>query len=449
MHRTLFLIPHEIGPLPLFGIGWLLILLGAGFFVRMVIAHRQWVSFQKAAPAGEAAAKSASDQTNTNRPSPPSPAEVVRSEGWFWLLAGIVVAFFLPNAELKNVDGQPVGLAVRSYGAFVVMGLFSAIGLAMYRAKRRGLPAETITSLIPWVFVPGIIGARLFYVIQYRKDYIQDNLVDTLKSMASFTEGGLVVYGSMIGGFLGYVIFSRIHRLSMLRLGDVLIPCLFLGVFLGRIGCLMNGCCYGGACEPGALAVQFPQSSPVYKKQLDSGSLLGMEIESETNRIVDVQPGSVAENLGIVKGQTFERGSFDDRTLETADRSIPQEDVPLGWGMQVSGRYFYLSPEDLPAKADPVVAAQVISSVTALIFCLSLCVLDRFIAKDGVLLFSGFAGYAVIRFILEIVRVDEAGQLGTSFSISQWVSMIVFVLCLTALAIVLRKKPTSGAVATS
>ena len=136
MHRTLFLIPHEIGPLPLFGIGWLLILLGAGFFIRMVVAHRQWVAFQNTIPTSE----SAGDQANTSLPRPPSPAEVLKTEGWFWLLAGIVVAVFLPNAELQNVDGQPVGLAVRSYGAFVVMGLFSAIGLAMYRAKQRGLP---------------------------------------------------------------------------------------------------------------------------------------------------------------------------------------------------------------------------------------------------------------------------------------------------------------------
>lgn len=444
MHRTLFLIPHEIGPLPLFGIGWLLILLGAGFFIRMVVAHRQWVAFQNTIPTSE----SAGDQANTSLPRPPSPAEVLKTEGWFWLLAGIVVAVFLPNAELQNVDGQPVGLAVRSYGAFVVMGLFSAIGLAMYRAKQRGLPPETITSLIPWVFVPGIVGARMFYVIQYRQDYIQDNFIDTLKRMASFTEGGLVVYGSMIGGFLGYLIFSRIHRLSMLRMGDVLIPCLFLGVFLGRIGCLMNGCCYGGACEPSALSVQFPPNSPVYKEQLASGSLLGMQIDPETNRIDEVQPSSVADTLGITAGQTFERGNFDPRTRETADRAIPEEDVPLGWGMQISGRYFYLSPDDLPAKANPVVAAQVISSLTALVLCISLCVLDRFIAKDGVLLFSGFAGYAVIRFILEIVRVDEGGQLGTSFSISQWVSMVVFALCLTALAIVLRKKPNSDSLVT-
>lgn len=414
MHRTLFFIPHEIGPLPVFGLGWALIALAVAFFIRMAWVSRVHKLYGSA------------DRGNTSPDEgPPSVAQTLAGEGLLWAVAAGIVVFLLPNVELKNTAGEPVGMAIRGYGVFLVLGVMSAIGLAAYRASRAGMSPDLVFSLAPWVFVGGIVGARLFYVIQYREEYIGETTLETIKNMMAFTEGGLVVYGSFIGGFLAFVVFTLRNKVPLLRFGDVIVPCLFLGVFFGRIGCLLNGCCYGGRCEEGWAALHFPPLTKVYQDQLTSGELLGMNIDSKSGKIKSVVPESVADSLGIKAGEVFEAGDFDRRPFENADPSLPREEIVPGWMMRVSDKTYVLAAEDLPERALPVRAAQPISSISGLTLCLLLCTASLWIRRTGALMFLGFASYAVLRFGLEIVRVDEAGQFNTSLSISQWVSVVV------------------------
>ena len=113
----------------------------------------------------------------------------------------------------------------------LVTGVGAAVALAVYRAGKRGIEPDVIYAIAPWAFIGGIAGARLFFVIQYRDSFMGDTIVETIGNMLRFTEGGLVVYGSFVGGFLagGYYVIR--HRLPLLKLGDVVIPCLFIGVF--------------------------------------------------------------------------------------------------------------------------------------------------------------------------------------------------------------------------
>lgn len=410
MRRTLFFIPHEIGPLPVFGFGWALAMLALAFVLRMVWASRQ----AKRYPAGETTQGA------------PTVGQVLAGEGLFWIMAAGIVTFLLPNVELKNVDEQPVGMAIRGYGVFLVLGVGSAILLAAYRAQRRKISPDLIFSLALWVIVGGFVGARLFYVLQYRKEFIGDSIGQTIGNVLAVTEGGLVVYGSFIGGFLATLIFSRFQRFPMLRLGDAIVPAIFLGVFFGRIGCLLNGCCYGGRCEEGWAAIHFPPLSAVYREQLTSGELLGMQIDPANGTILSVVPDSIADELGIQAGEVYEAGDLDGRGFRDAAPSLPKEELIPGWMMRVSGKTYVIAAEDLPPRSLPVTPAQLISSLTGLSLCLALCFLSWFVHRTGALMFIGFASYAVVRFILEIIRVDEAGQLGTSLSISQWVSVCVF-----------------------
>ena len=92
----------------------------------------------------------------------------------------------------------------------------------------------------------------------------------------------------------------------------------------------------------------------------------------------------------------------------------------------IDGKRYRWSPEQLPDRALPVYAAQLLSSVSSLVLCLLLCGVSVFKYREGTVMMLGFAGYAVLRFVLEWVRVDELGQFGTDLSISQWVSMLVF-----------------------
>ncbi|KAA1259248.1 Prolipoprotein diacylglyceryl transferase [Rubripirellula obstinata] len=402
MRRTLLLIPHEIASLPVFGFGWLLIGLLIGLGVRILVAKkRQELSFGQAAKS------------------------VIAGEGMMWAIAAAVIMFVLPWVELKNVDGDPVGLAIRGYGMMLLAGVGSAVYLAAFRAKRRGIDPDLIYAMAPWAFIGGIAGARLFYVVQYRDQFFSGSIVESIGNVLRFTEGGLVVYGSFIGGGLAVAYYLYRHRLPVLTFGDVIVPCMFLGVFFGRMGCLMNGCCYGGRCEAGPMAVQFPPEAKVYGDQIASGELLGFKYDAETRMIVEVRPDSLADQAGISVGSRLDELGPDYSTLDQAPRNLPVEDVQSGVYVTVDGRRTRWTPSQLPARALPVRAAQIISSGSSLVLCLALSALSFFRLRTGSVMFIGFAAYAILRFVLEWVRVDEAGQFGTSLSISQWVSVFV------------------------
>ena len=296
MQRTFLLIPHEIAGIPVLGVGWLLALMILAFVMRLLVARHR-------APSGG-----------------PTVTEVVMSEGFMWAAIAAAVVFILPIVELKNLDGEPVGMAIRGYGVMLVIAVGSAVALAVYRAQRRGIDPDVIYSLAPWALIGGIVGARLFFVIQYRDQFISDSIGQTIANMLKFTEGGLVVYGSFIGGFLAVAFYVYRHQLPLLRFGDVIVPCLFLGVFFGRIGCLMNGCCYGGRCEDGWYALEFPPTAEVYSDQIRSGELLGFSYDPETRRIDSVRDGSLAAEAGIKVGARLDGLGEDLTALETASR---------------------------------------------------------------------------------------------------------------------------------
>ena len=410
MQRTLLLVPHEIAGLSVFGIGWvlMLILIAAGMRIYVAVKHRHKL------------------------------ADLLAGEGIMWAFVIVAIVFVVPMVELRNMDGEPVGMAIRGYGVMLISAVGAAVLVAAWRTKRRGIDPEAIFSLAPWVLVGGIAGARIFYLIQYREDYDWSTLGSSVGNLLSFTQGGLVVYGSFIGGVLASLIFIRRNKLPVLRLGDAIVPCMFLGVCIGRIGCLMNGCCYGGRCEEGWAALHFPAGSAVYTEQVLDGELLGLTISPTTQRITKVAADTPASKAAIKPGAKLNAIQFEEVSNRLAPKDIPKEDVLNNVVATVDGVPYRWSASELPTRALPVQAAQLISSGTGLLLFSVLGVLSYVLRRDGAIMFTGFAGYAILRFILEMVRVDEKGQFGTSLSISQWVSVIVFSISVVALVWVYR-----------
>lgn len=430
MRRTLFLIPHELGGIPLFGAGWLLI--GLALFV---IARLAWVA--------------------THRTADSSIGSVIAQEGIMWATFGLVIFFVLPRAEIANIEGDPLGLPVRGYGMFLMLAAIGSVGIAAWRAERAGLGSEMILRLAPWTFVGGLAGARLFYVIQYQDDFIRDSMRETLLAAAAFTQGGLVVYGGFIGGFLASAWAVRRFHGSLWKFGDVIVPCIFVGLFFGRLGCLMNGCCYGGQCDPNMLAVQFPPNSKVYSDQLLDGALIGLKttpaagsntkngLGRTQRKVVSVVNDSLAADAGVATGEKVEL-ILDPAFAQEASLEIPAEDALPGLALVRKGELLArISPDELPSTAKPVWATQIISSIVAAIMFFALLIVERILSgsrfyRPGILMLTGFIAYGVLRIVLEWVRVDEAGQFGTAFSISQWVSFAV--IGLSAIAIIFRWK---------
>lgn len=143
-------------------------------------------------------------------------------------------------------------LPVYAFGLMVMLGLLAGLWVAVRLARREGLPAEALLDVASLLLISAIAGARLLFVLLNLDDF-QGRWMQVF----SIWSGGLSFHGAVVGGVLAGWWYCRRHKLPFLALADVVAPGLALGYAIGRIGCLLNGCCYGG---PGnvAWAVQFP-----------------------------------------------------------------------------------------------------------------------------------------------------------------------------------------------
>jgi phosphatidylglycerol:prolipoprotein diacylglycerol transferase len=166
------------------------------------------------------------------------------------------------------------GVKIFGYGLMLFFAFLLSTNLAAWRAKREKLDPELLYDLALWIFVGGLIGARLFYVIQYWGDRVH-SFVDIFK----IWEGGIVLYGSIIGGTLAFFLYRVVRPFPLRPLLDVIAPSLALGIALGRFGCFLNGCCYGDLCDSG-LGVSFPQESPPWRAQVAQGLISAGALKS-------------------------------------------------------------------------------------------------------------------------------------------------------------------------
>lgn len=129
---------------------------------------------------------------------------------------------------------------VYSYGLMMVAAFITASLLACRQAKKQNIDPDKIFNLLFTVFIFGIIGGRIFYIINNLSYYIKNPL-----EMIMLQKGGLVWYGGLTLGIISGLIFLRKEKLSVYPVLDVVTPFVALGQSIGRIGCLLNGCCFG------------------------------------------------------------------------------------------------------------------------------------------------------------------------------------------------------------
>lgn len=146
-------------------------------------------------------------------------------------------------------------IPIYSYGFMLMVAFLVAITIARWRAKKEDLDPNKITDLGIYLVCAGIFGARLFFIIQFYKEY-KYNLLSIFK----IYEGGLVYYGGLFAGIITLFVYVKKHHLPFLKTIDLLIPSAALGLGFGRIGCFLNGCCFGKVAAHIPWAVQFPKT---------------------------------------------------------------------------------------------------------------------------------------------------------------------------------------------
>jgi len=147
-----------------------------------------------------------------------------------------------------------------SYGLFVATGFLVAIFLILRQTSKINIEKNKIFDLLVVILLGGLVGARsLFVVLNW--EYYSSNIFKIL----ALHEGGLAIQGGIFGGILAGAIFMKLKKIPIFLTSDVIALYLPIAQAIGRIGCLMNGCCYGkvihsgiGINFPGETVVRFP-----------------------------------------------------------------------------------------------------------------------------------------------------------------------------------------------
>ena len=286
-----------------------------------------------------------------------------RQHGWK-NLSGISLLIWgaVAIAIFKAAELPIKALPVYGYGSMLFLGFLASSSLAAWRLRREGVDGEIAWDAAMWIFIFGIIGARLFYIIEY---WATKFAVDpeTKKSrtaweiavaLVNLPDGGLVLYGGLILAPLAYYVYCRIRGISALAVADIAITSVFVGIMFGRLGCLLNGCCFGDVCSL-PWAITFPAKS-------------------------------VPFNALVL------RGLLD----EGAVRSLP------------------LHP------------AQLYDALSGLLLAILTFAYYPYRRRTGEVIAVGWIAYPINRFMIEFLRADEPGMGYPSLTIAQWVSLALF-----------------------
>jgi phosphatidylglycerol:prolipoprotein diacylglycerol transferase len=133
-------------------------------------------------------------------------------------------------------------LPVYWYGVLVALAFVIGLWTASRRALRDGLPAQQVVDAGVWLIAGSVLGARTLYVLTFWQEEFAGQ---PWTKLLNVREGGLVFYGGFIGATAAGLLYVWKHKVPVWKFADALAPSLALGYAIGRLGCLMNGCCHG------------------------------------------------------------------------------------------------------------------------------------------------------------------------------------------------------------
>ena len=278
-----------------------------------------------------------------------------------------------------------------TFGLMMVIGFLSAIYLIRRLSRDITPKPELITSAALYSLIAGVVGSRLFYIIHH-----SDKLEGGWLSFFAIWKGGLEFLGGVVLAIAVIFFYLRWHKLPIRDYFDILAIGLMLGLAFGRIGCFLNGCCFGKPTEL-PWAVRFPYGSHAYKSQIYWNPKRNRSLPQ-----LKLPPAFSVYNNN--------------------ENGIPPQDLKP---------YEQLTPEQKnmvdkgPYRCLPVHPTQLYSSLTAAFLCLILYLFWRrsqnaagtkngkkLFAKPGCTFGLMFVLYGITRFFIEFLRDDNPFEHG-------------------------------------
>lgn len=339
-----------------------------------------------------------------------------------------------------------------SFGVMLLVAFLSGTWLASRRAQREGIASEALWDIAIYTFFAGVVGARILHMVLFPQP---GNLWQQVLRFFKIWEGGLVFYGSLVGGAVGFLLAYGliIRRLGLrtLQIADIIAPSIGLGIFFGRIGCFLNGCCFGNVADPSVpawLTVRFPPLSIPHWALAKRGyqTLLGFAIGSPEHPAVEdrtvalVEPDSPAARAGLqpgdiiveVNGQAVHNQAellqrLADLCAEADGPQATITDLRLELTIVRQGRE--LRPDSpggvapfSPPWSLPLYPSQLISALDGLLLFGLLTLLYPLRRRYGEVFATLLAAYAVSRFFIEQIRSDTP-RIWAGMTFSQLVSL--------------------------
>lgn len=135
-------------------------------------------------------------------------------------------------------------ITIYSYGVLLAAAYLLGLGMAVRRARAVGLDGNRVLDLGIWVIIAALVGAKaLLFVVDF------DHFTSSWEEFTTLLRSGGVFYGGLIAAVVVCIYQLRKHRLPLWQSGDLFAPGIALGYMVGRLGCLLAGCCYGRPTE--------------------------------------------------------------------------------------------------------------------------------------------------------------------------------------------------------
>jgi phosphatidylglycerol:prolipoprotein diacylglycerol transferase len=210
-----------------------------------------------------------------------------------------------------------IGWPIHTYGLMMVTGFLLAMSISTRYATRLGNMANDVLDYGFWGLVGGIAGARIvFILVDWRSYFVEHPFVEightgvTIPAVFAIWQGGLVYWGSFLGGLVALGIFARARKLNVAAFLDICVLGVPLAQAIGRIGCIAAGCCWGrpmyhidnvgNAIADVPLAMRFPPGSLAYGSMREGAGTELLQLMNKLGTTPPLFPWQFAEAIGTM-----------------------------------------------------------------------------------------------------------------------------------------------------